>query len=323
VAKENSHSTHGEGCQKAKLATIPNSILIAFPVSTHRTLLLSSELVNNMNSTTCRLLCILLLLLPIGQSTAVGGIPEPGVVLYGSVSDAGTGNHIFIGTLYLVYSDPFGKTITNTVLLQSLKGGYSYVTEIPFESAVLGYSVGSNAFMLPANGAPAQTFSRAANYAYATGPASLQQGNADTISFSQKGKLLRLDLVVTAKDTNGLGLPDYWQVQYFGTIGINPQADPDHDGASNHQEYLAGTDPIDSSSVFEITSLRFKLLQTSAGATLSWKSVADKSYTVLSGTNLNHGFSVVGSNILATPPENVFIDTSASSQSGFYRVSTP
>src|SRR5689334_1325364 len=126
-------------------------------------------------------ICSLLLLVP---PTAISGIPEPGIVLYGVVVDAATGNRITVGILQVIYSDPFGKNITNSFPLQNLAGGFSYVTEIPFESAVPSYSVGSNAFSLPSNGVPAQTFSRSASYAYATGPATLQQGNSDTISFS-------------------------------------------------------------------------------------------------------------------------------------------
>ena len=43
-------------------------------------------------------------------------------------------------------------------------------------------------------------------------------------------------------DANHNGLPDAWE-QAFGVN--DPQADPDGDGATNLQEYLAGTDPLD------------------------------------------------------------------------------
>jgi hypothetical protein len=38
-------------------------------------------------------------------------------------------------------------------------------------------------------------------------------------------------------------LPDSWMIRYFGAVGQDPNADPDHDGMSNLQEYLLGTDP--------------------------------------------------------------------------------
>jgi PKD repeat protein len=49
-----------------------------------------------------------------------------------------------------------------------------------------------------------------------------------------------------------------WQIQYFGSI-TNPaaaaDADPDGDGQNNMAEFLAGTDPTNSASVFRITSI--------------------------------------------------------------------
>ncbi len=44
-------------------------------------------------------------------------------------------------------------------------------------------------------------------------------------------------------DTNGGGMADWWQVQYFGALGVNPSADTDGDGVSNLQEYRDGTTP--------------------------------------------------------------------------------
>ena len=44
-------------------------------------------------------------------------------------------------------------------------------------------------------------------------------------------------------DTNGNGLPDGWQLQHFGRLGIDPNADPDRDGLTNLQEYQRGTNP--------------------------------------------------------------------------------
>ena len=44
-------------------------------------------------------------------------------------------------------------------------------------------------------------------------------------------------------DLDGNGLPDDWERQYFGCIGVDPDSDADGDGVSNLQEYLWGTDP--------------------------------------------------------------------------------
>jgi hypothetical protein len=46
-------------------------------------------------------------------------------------------------------------------------------------------------------------------------------------------------------DSDGSGLPDGWQLQHFGHLGVDPGADSDGDNASNLQEYQNGTDPTD------------------------------------------------------------------------------
>ena len=51
-------------------------------------------------------------------------------------------------------------------------------------------------------------------------------------------------------DIDENGLPDGWEVQNFGVMGVDPVADADLDGTSNLLEYLAGTNPNSASSVF-------------------------------------------------------------------------
>ena len=47
------------------------------------------------------------------------------------------------------------------------------------------------------------------------------------------------------KDRNGNGLPDDWEVFYFGkTTGIKADGDPDKDGFTNKQEFDNGTNPL-------------------------------------------------------------------------------
>jgi hypothetical protein len=52
------------------------------------------------------------------------------------------------------------------------------------------------------------------------------------------------DNVSIMLDTDGNGMPDWWQMQYFGHLGVDPSADPDDDGTNNLQEFRQGTDPM-------------------------------------------------------------------------------
>ena len=68
-------------------------------------------------------------------------------------------------------------------------------------------------------------------------------------------------LLAKAYDSVGDGISDWWRRQYFGGTGAttNRQScaacDPDGDGFSNLQEFLAGTDPTSGASSLRITSL--------------------------------------------------------------------
>ncbi|MBM3833918.1 MAG: hypothetical protein FJ403_11740 [Verrucomicrobia bacterium] len=69
-------------------------------------------------------------------------------------------------------------------------------------------------------------------------------------------------------DENLDGLPDDWQSHYWGSkisLWSDPKNDDDRDGASNLQEFLAGTDPKDSAS-----ALRMQMATTDQGNFLSW-----------------------------------------------------
>jgi len=54
---------------------------------------------------------------------------------------------------------------------------------------------------------------------------------------------------ITAIDSDSDGLPDWWELAYFGGVfGAAPGGDADGDGATNLQEYQAGSDPLSAAS---------------------------------------------------------------------------
>jgi len=56
--------------------------------------------------------------------------------------------------------------------------------------------------------------------------------------------------VLVPADADGNGINDDWEVQYFGHIGVNPNADADGTGQNNLFKYVAGLDPTNPTSVF-------------------------------------------------------------------------
>lgn len=51
-------------------------------------------------------------------------------------------------------------------------------------------------------------------------------------------------LLTSPFDADGNGLGDDWEIQYFGSTGVDPSADPDGDGLTNAQEWELGNDPL-------------------------------------------------------------------------------
>jgi hypothetical protein len=70
--------------------------------------------------------------------------------------------------------------------------------------------------------------------------------NAGWIALANGSDFLSIDSLPDLPDSDGDGLPDAWEIQFAGNLTtLSASGDADHDGQSDLQEYLAGTDPFD------------------------------------------------------------------------------
>jgi hypothetical protein len=120
-------------------------------------------------------------------------------------------------------------------------------------------------------------------------------------------------------DTDSDGTDDDWEMAYFGTLARDGTGDFDHDGQTDLQEFLAGTDPTNGGSVLRVLTLT---TLSGGGTRLIWAASPGKSYRVQFKDDLQettwHDFP---GSVLANGTTGSFMD-SANSQGNhrFYRV---
>ncbi len=114
------------------------------------------------------------------------------------------------------------------------------------------------------------------------------------------------------------GIPYEWMVYYFGSdlyswlLLYPPNADTDGDGASNLEEFLAGTSPINAASV-----LRVKLHPTPQGPFLDWNTQPGLIYQVQASSNLKQWANLGGVRFAPGTTDSMYVGGSAA---GYYRV---
>lgn len=240
------------------------------------------------------------------------GLPEPDIVFYGVIQDV-SGAPMFrltAGTLTWNFQPANqGGPITVTANLTNINDQFSYVVRVPCETPLSGSAGSLDALSL------GSSYDRSG--ADVDGhPATIVQAGQQTLTLPDtgRGRIERIDFQVSI---GGAGLlPDAWQLQYFGHTGVDPFADADGDGMDNLGEFRSGTHPLNGGSVFQIEVLE----DAPGGPRLTWSSVAGRVYTVQRSGSLLANFHALAEGLPATPPRNVYQDTTEVSGPVFYRI---
>ena len=228
-------------------------------------------------------------------SSHAQGIPEPGLVMYGTVTNANGAMPILQGSVQWSVSGG-GSSTTVPSFLVNVNGQYFYIARVPFETR----SVSGEAFTPTPNTLPltaaTTTFNRSA---WVLGTNASMVAPTFNFGLADRGRAERVDLRVN--------------------LTVDPGLDSDGDGMPDWAEALAGTNPNDANSVLRL-SADVQLAQ-GGGLVIKWSSVAGKTYSVQRSSNLTQSFTSLAANIPATVPLNQFTDHAATNAGPyFYRI---
>ena len=130
------------------------------------------------------------------------------------------------------------------------------------------------------------------------------------------------DLAVThlRGDTDADGLPDWWEMLYFGgsRTAALPLADGDNDGMNNQAECAANTDPTRGDSVLRLT---FVARPSTNSVVVRWTTAPGRCYDVQRMTNLPDGAcTTAGVVTVYGTPEHTWTNASETGARVFYRI---
>lgn len=274
------------------------------------------------------------------QTPSIPGVPEPGITIWGTVSNAVNGQPLGVASASWTLTDgTTSMTLTSTppngtgpkpyvrIITQGTQA--YYLMQVPFDTRTLGSGAGTvnladpntqpdperryPSFPLKSASPPTYTMTPTINGAIASvksvdgvavpgTPGSVTVPGLSNPAFitAERGRLVRVDLTITPV----ADAYDTWAAQFFSpypsVIGAQ-SADADGDGQTNAAEFTAGTNPIQSASVLRI--LTITRAADGASVNVGWTSISGKKYqieTSVSVQGVPAAWSPVGSQATAS-----------------------
>jgi len=249
-----------------------------------------------------------------GTLAGTGTVARATTVTSGGAISPGNGGSGSAGTLTL----SGGLTLNTGASLNIELGGTTTSDKI----AVSGTFSASGTTLI--NLTALGNFSGVGTYPLITGASGISSSNfslGSTLSgygciLSTSGSTLSLTVVT---------LQEQWRFTNFGTIANTgnaaDDADPDGDGMPNAQEFIAGTNPNDSSSMLRVSNISIS----GSDIILSFSTVSGKIYHLERSSTLQSGsWTTLQSNIVGNGGVMQISDLGAATQSKyFYRIVTP
>jgi hypothetical protein len=231
------------------------------------------------------------------------GIPEPSLVLYGSVLSAGQPLTSGQVSWRITNQNDVVSINANISTITSSSGNAQafYIAFIPLETR----TVGSQAFPAAPN-----TLGLSLAPTIFSRTAMINGTNSATIVFSSRGTLNTFTLgpsdrgIIERVDLQvGTGAAQtfaQWLARYNLPANTDPNADPLHKGMTYEQQFIAGTDPTNKDSLFELLDIQPQPV----GLSITWTSSAGRNYTIERSAELGKGFIAVQQHVSALPPAN-------------------
>lgn len=247
---------------------------------------------------------LLSFVIPLWNAHAIPPIPEPGIIIYGKVTDASRNTAAPItGLSWTISNDDKSIVLSVGAGIETsvLNGETWFIARVPFASTnVQGVAID------PVSNTTFETTQTPVLYsrsivtvndvvAQISAPAGGSFTFPASAGVTDLGRTERVDLVIP----HNLGAAySTWAVGRWGNIyapDASPNADPDHDGQLNGFEFTAGTDPSDARSNLAVSNCSL------AGDSFIfvWPSVPGKTYLIESSSSPSGPWTSVGASITA------------------------